>query len=60
MSNHIDLPDDDAEVVKKMIDYFYLLDYESGKVPDVSIVATSAAEIQKLLNPLLPGSEPGR
>ena len=41
--NCIDLPDDDAGVVKKMIDYFYLLDYESDKDTGLYMVDTEPA-----------------
>lgn len=37
------MPDDDAIVVKKMLEYFYLLDYESDKESGLCIVETDRA-----------------
>lgn len=39
-SNCIDLPDDDPMLVKKMLDYFYVLDYESDEDAGLSMVET--------------------
>ena len=42
------MPDDDVGVVKKMIDYLYLLDYRSNSDTDICMVLTEPAAAANL------------
>ena len=46
----MNLPDDDAKMVKKMLDYLYLLDYESDENTGLCIASTYLKSIEQVLN----------